>query len=388
MDENGNISLLELQEMVVEAVSESFPEALWVRAEISELKRNRHVYMTLVEKDPESSDVVARAQAIIWASAARTLEPFFESATGAPMGVGMNVLARVQVQYSELYGLSLRVVDIDPSFTMGELEAQRLKTMQRLEEEGMFEMNRSLPLGALPRRFAVVTSETAAGWRDFRHQLHDNAGGYTFETDLYPALMQGAECPQSIIEAMDAVVASGKEYDALLILRGGGGALDLACFDDYDLAVNVAQFPLPVLTGIGHDHDHHVVDMVAHTNVKTPTALADFILGLFEEADGAVEMLARRLQLAVSSHLSASLAKVDLMHMRIANAVDVKAMSALHKVENLEMRVKAASPADILDKGFAIVLKDGRRASKAALLAKGDKVTLLLADGPVDAVIL
>lgn len=387
MEEKGNISLLELQESVCEAISENFSEELWVRAEISELKRNRHVYLTLVEKDSDSSDVVARAQAVIWASSARVIEPYFESSAGARLGVGMNILVKVQVRFSEIYGFSLIVTDIDPSYTLGGLEAQRQKTIQRLQQEGMFEMNSSLHTAALPRRFAVVSSETAAGWRDFLVHLHENSFGYEFETDLYPARMQGAECPASIISAMDAVVSSGKSYDALLILRGGGGALDLSCYDDYDLAVNVACFPLPVMTAIGHDHDFHVVDMVAHTSVKTPTALADFILDIFSEADATVEDLARRLQLAVGSRLGAMESKVDLIRMRISNALAGKASEALHRIEKLEMRIKAASPSGMLEKGFAIVLKDGRRTFLTSDLKKGDKVKIMLSDGTVDAVI-
>lgn len=389
MEENANISLLQLQEMIAETVSDSFSKALWVRAEISDLKRGGgHIYLTLVEKDPASADVVAKVEARIWASSARVLDPYFKDATGSPLSAGMNVLVQVLVKYHDVFGLSLSIIDIDPSFTMGELEAQRQRTLQRLEEEGMFGMNAALPLAALPRRFAVVSAETAAGYRDFMRQLHENASGYNFETDLYPALMQGADCPSSIIAAMDSVAASGKEYDALLILRGGGSAMDLSCFDDYDLAVNVAQFPMPVLTGIGHDHDYHVVDMVAHTFVKTPTALADFILEQFEAAEADVAVLAQRLQMAVSSHLAEDEAQVDRMVLRMRSAVALKALDAQHLIERLELRLKAASPAEILEKGFAIVLKDGKKTVSTSSLQKGDIVTIMLADGNIDAEIL
>ena len=389
MDGNENISLLQLQEMIGEAVSENFPGAVWVRAEISELKHSRgHCYLTLVEKEEGSALVVAKASAIIWASSFRLLGPYFETTAGSPLASGMNVLVKVRVQYSELYGLSLIICDIDPSYTVGELEAQRLRTVQRLQEEGMFDMNPSLPLAALPRRLAVISSATAAGWRDFVRQLQQNGEPYGFEVELYPALMQGAECPASIVAALDAVAASGKAYDAVLILRGGGGAMDLSCYDDYELAVNVAQFPLPVLTGIGHDHDYHVVDMVAHTNVKTPTALADFLTGRFEEAEGAVDRLAQRLQLAVYARLGAREARVEQLASRVRSAVALRCAEALHRVERLELRARAASPQDILEKGFAIVVKDGRRAAAAASLAKGDKITIILADAQVDAQII
>ena len=389
MDGNENISLLQLQEMIGEAVSENFPGAVWVRAEISELKHSRgHCYLTLVEKEEGSALVVAKASAIIWASSFRLLGPYFETTAGSPLASGMNVLVKVRVQYSELYGLSLIICDIDPSYTVGELEAQRLRTVQRLQEEGMFDMNPSLTLAALPRRLAVISSATAAGWRDFVRQLQQNGAPYGFEVELYPALMQGAECPASIVAALDAVAASGKDYDAVLILRGGGGAMDLSCYDDYELAVNVAQFPLPVLTGIGHDHDYHVVDMVAHTNVKTPTALADFLTGRFEEAEGAVDRLAQRLQLAVYARLGAREARVEQLASRVRSAVALRCAEALHRVERLELRARAASPQDILEKGFAIVVKDGRRAAAAASLAKGDKITIILADAQVDAQII
>ena len=315
METKKPIGLLALQEQVKEALEERFFESVWLQAEISELKQNPsgHCYLTLVEKDPRSNALLAKASAVVWASTWRMVKPYFESQAGRALAPGMSVLVRVQVSYSALYGFSLVIYDIDPSFTVGELELARQRTIARLEAEGMFGMNAALPLPPLPRRLAVISSATAAGYRDFLRHLSENEYGFRFLTRLFPAVMQGAEAPASIIAALDAVAAevesaAGSQaapFDAVLILRGGGGAMDLVCFDDYDLAVNVAQFPLPVLTAIGHDHDFHVVDMVAHTHVKTPTALADWLIDRFSAEEWQVESLLQRLHLAVRSKAEA-----------------------------------------------------------------------------------
>lgn len=387
MTDEQHISLLMLQEMIRDSLQESFYEQVWVRAEISELKSNRtgHCYLTLVEKDAGSDTVLAKASAIIWASTFRTLKPFFLSATGSELAVGMNVLVKVQVQYSELYGLSLIVYDIDPSFTVGEMELARQRTLERLKADGMFDMNSSLDLTLLPRRLAVVTSDTAAGYRDFMRQLHENEYGYSFVTELFPALMQGSDSPRSVIAALDRVASRIDEFDAVLIIRGGGGAMDLVCFDDYELAVNVAQFPLPVLTGIGHDHDFHVIDMVAHTSVKTPTALADFLIDAFAQEEYRADSLAQRLQLALKGKFNRELSLVDARVAALRRALDVRWVQELRRIELLEARVAAADPGRILSKGYSIVLRDGRRVDSAASLAAGDRVRIMFDDGAVEA---
>ena len=387
MEEKNPIGLLALQEQVKRHLEDHFFESVWLQAEISELKQNPsgHCYLTLVEKDPGSNALLARASAVVWASTWRMVKPYFEAQTGRSLAPGLSVLVRVQVSYSVLYGLSLVIYDIDPSFTVGELELARQRTIARLEAEGMFDMNAQLSLPLLPRRLAVVSSPTAAGWRDFRRQLEGNEYGFRFRLQLFPAVMQGDAAPESIIGALDQIAAEADSFDAVLILRGGGGAMDLVCFDDYELAVNVAQFPLPVLTGIGHDHDFHIVDMVAHTHVKTPTALADWLLDRFSGEAWRLDTLVQRLHLAVRTHAAAQLGALEALKIRLVHAVLDRHADALHALDLLERRVEAADPRRALDRGFLIALKDGHRTDRAAAFAPGDRLTLLFRDGSVEA---
>lgn len=387
MEEKNPIGLLALQEQVKRHLEDHFFESVWLQAEISELKQNPsgHCYLTLVEKDPRSNALLARASAVVWASTWRMVKPYFEAQTGRSLAPGLSVLVRVQVSYSVLYGLSLVIYDIDPSFTVGELELARQRTIARLEAEGMFDMNAQLSLPLLPRRLAVVSSPTAAGWRDFRRQLEGNEYGFRFRLQLFPAVMQGDAAPESIIGALDQIAAEADSFDAVLILRGGGGAMDLVCFDDYELAVNVAQFPLPVLTAIGHDHDFHVVDMVAHTHVKTPTALADWLLDRFAGEAWRLDTLVQRLHLAVRTHATAQLGALEALKIRLVHAVLDRHADALHALDLLERRVEAADPRHALDRGFLIALKDGHRTDRAAAFTPGDRLTLLFRDGSVEA---
>ena len=279
-------SLFDLQQKLKKGVECLFPKRIWIRAEVSAVKARNggHCYLELSQSD--DSGLVAKTNAVIWSSKYRFIAPYFESVTGSPISEGMVVLVEVQVNYSELYGLSLVVNDIDPEYSVGVKELERQKTIERLQKEGLMDMQEGLALPALPYRLAVVSAEDAAGYRDFMRHLHENPYGFGFDTVLYPALMQGAGCPESIIDALDRIMEDGGGFDAVLVLRGGGAKLDLACFDDYALAAVIAQYPLPVLTAIGHDQDYHVADMVAHTYLKTPTALADFFLDIYEDEDG------------------------------------------------------------------------------------------------------
>lgn len=390
MDEREIIGLPELQEMVSESLEQRFAQPVWLRAEISEIKENRsgHCYLTIVERDADSGGVAAKASAIIWSSAYRMLKPYFESQTGKRLEAGMTVLLKVNVQYSPLYGLSLIVSNIDPSFTVGELEAQRLRTIETLRKEGMFEMNSTLELPSLPRRFAVISSETAAGYRDFMRQLHENEYGYVFETVLFPSLMQGADCPAGIISALERIALEESRFDAVLILRGGGGAMDMVCFDDYELAANVAQFPLPVMTAIGHDHDRHVIDMVAHTSVKTPTALADFILDLFASEEYKVDSLAQRLRLALQGKWGVEYARLERIVLEMRSAVSLRFLEQRRKLDAIEMRIAAADPSAVLSRGFALVLKDGRKVDSVDKAKRGDRLTVLLGDGEIEVEVL
>ena len=386
MDDRKLYTLYQLQSDISEVLAEAFTDSIWVRSEVSECSVNRsgHCYLTLVEKEEESGRLLAKCSAVIWAQTYRILSAHFRSVTGSDIIAGMNVLLKVQVNYNELYGLSLNVRDIDPSFTVGNLELERQKTIAHLSEQGMMELNSSLELPTLPRRLAVISAESAAGYRDFIQHLHGNAYGFAFATTLFSAPMQGVEAPAGIIAALDTIAQRTAEFDAVLILRGGGSVMDLVCFDDYDLALNVAQFPLPVLTGIGHDKDYHVIDMVAWHNLKTPTALADFFIEILVREEQAVAGLISRLKLALKSKSHRELALFDNIKVRIRSAISIKASDALRRVDLLQARLLAADPRTLIAKGYLVVLKDGRRIASGADLEPGQHLKVMFSDALVD----
>ena len=255
------IDLFEFQTRLKQGVECLFPTRIWVKAEVSAVKARNggHCYIELSQSDEKG--LVAKANAIIWSSRYRFIAPYFESVTGSPITEGMMILVQVQVNYSQLYGFSLIINDIDPEYSLGIKELERQKTIERLQKEGLMGLQKALVLPLLPYRLAVVSAEDAAGYRDFMRHLEENPYGFRVEPVLFPALMQGADCPSSIISAMDRIIEDDSQWDAVLILRGGGSKLDLACFDDYEMAAAIAQYPLPVLTAIGHDHDYHVCDI-------------------------------------------------------------------------------------------------------------------------------
>jgi exodeoxyribonuclease VII large subunit len=274
------LSLFELQRQVKGSLDDTFSMPVWVKAEISEMTVNRsgHCYLDLVETEPGTDNVIARCRATIWSYTFRMLKPYFETTTGQTFSEGLKVLLQAKIEYHEVFGFSLNIRDIDPVYTLGDLARQRREIIRRLQEDGVFEMNKDLELPLVPQRIAVISSPTAAGLQDFLDQLHNNPHQFVFYTKLFPAVMQGSDAPKSIMNALDLIYEYEDYFDAIVIIRGGGAQLDLACFDQYELAFTVAQFPLPVITGIGHDKDETVIDMVAHTRMKTPTAVAEFLI--------------------------------------------------------------------------------------------------------------
>ncbi len=383
MDEK--MTLLQLQQMIKRGIESAVPATVWVTAEIGEMNTHAsgHCYMELVGYKEGEKGVVAKARATIWSTTYRMLKPYFESVAGVRLSKGLNVLLKVQVGYSHIYGLSLNVLDIDPSFTVGELELKRQDTINRLVKEGCMDMNSTLVIPLLPRRLAVVTSPTAAGYRDFVKHLQGADSRYGITLELFSAQMQGDEAPRSIIAALDMIAVRSVEFDAVVIIRGGGAAMDLVCFDDYELAVNIAQFPLPVVTGIGHDHDYHVADMVAHTWLKTPTAVADFFIDAFVHQEQLLMHLYQRISLSLSQKISMERQRLLGVQKSLGNGASRVILSRRQKLEMLELRIKAADPARILGSGFAIVAIDGKRAS-AADVAKGKRMKLVLKDGTVE----
>ncbi|HNW52181.1 MAG TPA: exodeoxyribonuclease VII large subunit [Prolixibacteraceae bacterium] len=287
----GQLSLTELNSLIRETLQVTFPEQIWVVAEISELKvnRNGHCYLELVEK--ENEEITARARATIWSWQFRFIQPYFETTTGQALTAGIRVLVSVSVEFHEVYGYSLNIKDIDPSYTLGDMARKRTEIIRRLTDEGIIDMNKEIPFPDVPLRIAVISSPTAAGYEDFMNQLDNNQSGYCFYTKLFPATMQGNDSANSIMSALDFIYEFEDLFDIVVIIRGGGSQLDLACFDDYNLASHIAQFPLPVLTGIGHEKDDTITDQVAHTRLKTPTAVAEFLIGKYDEAASEIEEL-------------------------------------------------------------------------------------------------
>lgn len=358
-DYHDHIDLYTLQLSLKAGVEDVFPERVWVKAEVSSVSvKGGHCYLELSQN--EGSTMVAKARAVIWRSRYMLLSRMFEELTGGPLKPGITVLARVQVSYSELYGLTLVIDDLDAEVTIGERELQKRRTIERLEKEGLMDAQKALSLPDLPYALAVVSAAGAAGYGDFQRHLHENEYGFVFRTDLFEASMQGAAAPQSISEALAAVEASGVKYDAVLILRGGGSSIDLDCFDDYDLAVAIARCPIPVFTAIGHERDHHVADMVACDFVKTPTALADEFISRYVAEDMRIESYSTRLRLAFINKINAILSRLDV----------------------LESRIKGADPRNVLSRGYVLTLDSkGRALKSAAALKEGDMVKVMFADG-------
>ena len=381
--------LFEFQTRLKEGIECLFPSRIWVRAEVSAIKARNggHCYLELSQSS--SQGLVAKANAIIWSSRYRFIAPYFQSVTGSPISEGMVILVEVQVNYSQLYGFSLIINDIDPEYSLGLKELERQRTIERLGKEGLLELQKGLQLPLLPYRFAVISAEDAAGYRDFIRHLDENPYGFNVDIQLYPALMQGSECPDSIIVAMDAVLESGADYDAVLILRGGGARLDLACFDDYGLASVIAQYPLPVLTAIGHDQDFHVCDMVAHEYVKTPTALADFILGIYEDEDGRLSSLASRLRLAVSARMSAEETMLQMLRSRIRGGFSLKIAGMDAALRVLEARISSADPRRMMERGYVLAVDGtGVVLKGVAGISEGDRVSVMFTDGAIDCEVL
>ena len=277
-------SLYQLNQRIKQQLSEAFGHPQWVIAEISEINTNRsgHCYLELIEKSADNDQIIAKARATIWSFTYRMLKPYFETTTGQVLTHGLKVLVKATVEFHEVFGLSLNISDIDPSYTMGDMARRRREIILRLEEEGIAQMNKEIELALVPQKIAIISSPSAAGYEDFKKQLDQNPRRYKIYHHLFPAVMQGKDAEQSIIHALDRVFEHDLFFDAVAIIRGGGSTADLLCFDGYELAANVAQFPIPVLTGIGHERDESVVDLVSHTRLKTPTAVAEFIINTID----------------------------------------------------------------------------------------------------------
>lgn len=420
------MELLELQQIIQEGIEDALPGIVRVRAEVASVQQrsNNHCYLELCQSGPLG--VVAKVRAIIWKSRAGAVLGKFSKANGSALQAGMALVFEGRVNYSELYGVSLIIEDIDVEHTLGEAELRRRRTLERLEKEGLLDMQKELALPDVPYSLAVISAHDAAGYGDFCRHLLENEYGFAFEVTLFEATMQGDGAPASIIAALERIKNEGVDYDSILILRGGGSVLDLACFDDYELCEAIARFPLPVLTAIGHDRDEHAADRVANISVKTPTALADIFIDALAAEDERItafqnrlrlafagklarleegvtraearlrlsfagklgvleECLGRnksRLQLALVSKLSAAQGAADKLQARIRFALNATLTGADAALSKLETRITAANPRLLLERGYTLVA-GGRGAliKRASEAKEGDHISVIFPDG-------
>ena len=405
------LSLYDLNALVRRSLEQCLPDEYWVQAELSDVRTNStgHCYLEFIQKDPRSNNLIAKARGTIWANVYRLLKPYFEESTGQAFVSGIKVLVQVTVSFHELYGYSLTVQDIDPTYTLGDMARRRREILKQLEEEGVLTLNKELEMPVLRQRIAVVSSPTAAGYGDFCHQLKNNSRGFFFHTELFPALMQGDRVEESVLSALDAILNRQEDFDAVVIIRGGGATSDLSGFDTYLLAAACAQFPLPIITGIGHERDDTVLDSVAHTRVKTPTAAAEYLINCMDLAADELEVLISQLHESVRSRLTEEHRKLISYRNRIPSAVvrrvsDAKlallttrkdislAVQTLlsrqrHRLELLQQRLADASPEKMLARGYSITLKDGKVVKNGDVLQLNDEIVTRLYQGEIVSIV-
>ena len=402
-----NLTLLDLQRMVRHTLESRFNEPLWISAEISELKVNRsgHCYLNLVEKGATDGAPRAEARAVIWRSAYTPMVSMFEAATGATLRAGLRVLVRVMVSYHEIYGFSLQIIDLDPRYTLGEVERRRRETIARLQDDGVWDMNRELELSRPTLRIAIISSDTAAGYQDFMNELRRSI--YRFKTTLFRSLMQGDAAEESIISALHAIAEREEEFDVVAIIRGGGSTSDLALFDSYLIATHVAQFPLPIFSGIGHDKDISVVDMVAHTSLKTPTAVATRLIEMADYEMSTIESFAADITTMVESRLhnedmriyqlgteierlataciSDNLKRIELMQSTLHNRLELIFSTEEQRLTEATRALKSYSIDNILRLGFAVARNQEGALKSISQTHLGESIEVELLDGMVGA---
>ncbi len=409
MNENAHINSLalsELNEVLKMSIKSAFLDVVWVRAEISELHENRngHCYLELIEKSPENDTVVAKQKATIWKNTYNLLKPYFEESTGMALAVGMKVLLAVEPSFHSVYGLSLEVSDIDPAFTIGDMAMRRAEIIRRLTDEGVVDMNKELEMPIVPQRIAVISSATAAGFGDFCDQLQGNRFGYHFYVKLFAATMQGDRTEQSVIAALDQINDHIELFDAVAIIRGGGATSDLAAFDNYNIALHCAQFPLPIISGIGHQRDDSIVDLVAHTRVKTPTAAAEFLIDCMRQYDERIENAANQLSELVGEIMNENEQTLQRCVSRLGNArqqilrqenvlstivfrLDKSAKNAISSAKNalslIEKSLELSDPKTLLNRGYTLTTKNGKIVKSVTELKAGETIETHFADGTI-----
>lgn len=382
----------------------------WVEAELSEVRESRgHCYMELVQKEELTNTPIARASAKCWRSTWSMVEPYFLRTTGQALRAGMKVRLKVYPQFHEAFGFSWIVTDVDATYTLGDMAKKRQDIIRQLKEEGVFDLQKSLRLPLFCQHIAVISSETAAGYGDFSAQLRDNEYGFHFSTRLFPAIMQGEQVEQSIIAALDSIYRQIDDFDCVVIIRGGGATADMSGFDTLALAENVAQFPIPIITGIGHDRDECVLDMVSHTRVKTPTAAAALLIDnlkqVLDTLTDAQQRITRYTQLKLSTlkaqlgNLQSSIphlltvimtrqhTRIDTLAQRIPLLADRRLTQEKHRLELMSEKVKMLDPSLLLKRGYSITLKDGHVVKDARQVQTGDEIETRLSKGTIKSII-
>ena len=388
----------------------AFPATYWVMAETSDVRvSNRHCYLELVEKNSTGNGLVAKARGYIWVNTFEMLKPYFEQTTGRSFASGLKILINVSIDFHPLYGYGLNICDIDPTYTLGDLQARRQAILRQLEEDGIINLNKELEMPCLPQRIAVISSATAAGYEDFCRHLTDNRQGFVFYPQLFPAAMQGDQTESSIISALDKLFEYKDLFDVVVIIRGGGATSDLSAFDSYELAANCAQFPLPVITGIGHERDDTVLDFIAFHRAKTPTAVADFLIEQMEETASGLsncqesirenalaimdshneklKILTAHLPLFARSLIEGRQAQLEMLRLKIRSSASQLILTQESRIKEKESFFRFSSPDYILAKGYSITLKNGKAIKSAKELMKGDVVETVLAEGKVESVV-
>ena len=441
MKNDKHITLYELNSLLREVIECEMSNEYWVEAELSECRESRgHCYMELIQKDEQNATPIAKASAKCWASKWMIIRPYFERTTGQQLHAGMKVLLKVYAQFHEAYGFSWIVTDIDPTYTLGDMARKRQEIIRQLKEEGIFDLQKELQLPLFCQHIAVISSETAAGYGDFCNQLADNPYGFQFQTQLFPAIMQGDGVEQSIINALEQIftrseecgVRSENSFDAVVIIRGGGATSDMSGFDTLALAENVANFPIPIITGIGHDRDESILDMVSHTRVKTPTAAAalliDHLKAVVDALDDAqdrlihycnsrlytfnaqlttlsealprlfsivktrhearIETLHSRLVAAVRQGIITNQSKINTIEERLPILTDRRLMTEKHRLQLIEEKAKSLDPTLLLKRGYSMTMKDGKIIRDAATLHPGDEIETRLANGTVRSTVI
>ena len=405
-----HLTLRQLNLMVRDAIEMQMPDEYWVEAELAECReRGGHCYLELIEKEDTTNTPVAKASAKCWRQTWQMIQPYFQRTTGQALRTGMKVLLKVYAQFHETYGFSWIVTDIDPTYTLGDMARKRQEIIRQLKEEGVFDLQRELCIPLFAKRIAVISAAEAAGYGDFCRQLEDNEYGFKFETTLFPAIMQGEQVESSVVAALNTIYQSIRDFDVVVIIRGGGATSDLSGFDTLALAENVAQFPIPVITGIGHDRDESILDMVANTRVKTPTAAAALLIDnlrqVLERINNAQQRITLAIHQRIANHksrltslqtlipalvertLSNAKHRIELLENRLPAVTERIITNQKHKLSQIELMLQSYDPQLLLKRGYSITLMNGRAIRDPKELKVGDEIETRVEKGTIRSVV-